>query len=313
MHDSILAVKKPGWFELRFVENHKKVHSNCAVCGRSMWLPKSKSAKYVTCGGACAEARYSASGNQERHKPKEVKPLRLWECKECKKEHVGGKARSIFCGSDCRIAFQEKSKQALIAERSRSCVHCAAVFVAKKSQIDDGHGKYCSRQCARDAGAFAHITSAENLAKATMARRKSVEKNGTKHKRGEESPQWRGGRSAAEERRREKSRSPEGRERLRAYRAANKEKVHEFRMRRRGRAYGRLPAGTVAKIGQLQKWLCAVCRCGVKDGYHVDHIVPLAKGGQHIASNIQILCPTCNVRKSAKDPIDFMQSRGFLL
>ena len=151
MPDSILAVKKPGWFELRFVEDHKKVHSNCAVCGRSMWLPKSKSAKYVTCGGACAEARYSASGNQERHKPKEVKPLRLWECKECKKEHVGGKARSIFCGSDCRIAFQEKSKQALIAERSRSCVHCAAVFVAKKSQIDDGHGKYCSQQCARDA------------------------------------------------------------------------------------------------------------------------------------------------------------------
>ena len=154
MPDSILAVKKPGWFELRFVEDHKKVHSNCAVCGRSMWLPKSKSAKYVTCGGACAEARYSASGNQERHKPKEVKSLRLWECKECKKEHVGGKARSIFCGSDCRIAFQEKSKQALIAERSRSCVHCAAVFVARKSQIDDGHGKYCSQQCARDAGAI---------------------------------------------------------------------------------------------------------------------------------------------------------------
>ena len=32
MPDSILAVKKPGWFELRFVEDHKKVHSNCAVC-----------------------------------------------------------------------------------------------------------------------------------------------------------------------------------------------------------------------------------------------------------------------------------------
>ena len=185
--------------------------------------------------------------------------------------------------------------------------------MARKSQIDDGHGKYCSQQCARDAGAFAHITNAENLAKATMARRKSVEKNGTKHKRGEESPLWLGGRSASDERQREKNRSPEGRERLRAYRAANKEKVHEFRMRRRGRAYGRLPAGTVAKIGQLQKWLCAVCRCGVKDGYHVDHIVPLAKGGQHVASNIQILCPTFNVRKSAKDPIDFMQSRGFLL
>ena len=313
MPDSILAVKKPGWFELRFVEDHKKVHSNCAVCGRSMWLPKSKSAKYVTCGGACAEARYSASGNQERHKPKEIKPLRLWECKECKKEHVGGKARSIFCGSDCRIAFQEKSKQALIAERSRSCVHCAAVFVAKKSQIDDGHGKYCSRQCARDAGAFAHITSAENLVRAAEARKASVAVHGTAHKKGAAHHSWKGGREASLERQRERWRTEGGKERLKKYRAENPEKVREFRHRRNGKKLGRLPPGTVKAIGTRQKWRCAVCRCSIKFKYHVDHITPIAKGGEHAPLNIQLLCPTCNMRKSAKDPIAFMQSKGFLL
>lgn len=266
MPDSILAAKKPGWFELRFAEDHKKVRSKCAVCERSMWLPESKSARYHTCG---SEA--------------------------------------------CKIGFRSKKRADFDIERQRPCLSCSAIFFPKKSQIDDGHGKYCSQQCARDAGACAHLTSAENMAKAAMARKKSIEKNGTKHKRGEESPFWRGGRSAVIERQRVRASSAEGLDRQRAYRKANKDKMREFRVRRRGRSYGRLPSGTVAKIGALQKWLCVVCRDGIKDKYHADHIVPLAKGGLHVAENIQLLCPTCNVRKSAKDPIDFMQSRGFLL
>lgn len=40
---------------------------------------------------------------------------------------------------------------------------------------------------------------------------------------------------------------------------------------------------------------------------------PLARGGTNQRTNLQLLCPPCNLSKSAKDPIDFMQSRGFLL
>lgn len=248
-----------------------------------------------------------------RRTPKNASPVRVWACKACGIEHAGGKASKVFCGAECHAAFRATSKAALIAERTRQCLHCGESFVVKKSQIDDGHGKYCTQQCARIAGAFDHLTTSDNLANAAKARAVSVAQNGTAHLRGEHSPLWRGGREAVVERQRQKGRSPEGLARQRLYRKANKEKVREFRMRRRGRSYGRLPPGTVAKIGQLQKWLCAVCRCGVKGKYHVDHIMPLAKGGQHVAANIQILCPACNVRKSAKDPIDFMQERGFLL
>ena len=42
-------------------------------------------------------------------------------------------------------------------------------------------------------------------------------------------------------------------------------------------------------------------------------IKPLARGGTNQRTNLQLLCPPCNLSKSAKDPIDFMQSRGFLL
>ena len=41
--------------------------------------------------------------------------------------------------------------------------------------------------------------------------------------------------------------------------------------------------------------------------------MPLARGGKHEASNLQLLCPPCNMSKNAKHPIDFMQQRGFLL
>jgi len=94
----------------------------------------------------------------------------------------------------------------------------------------------------------------------------------------------------------------------------NRQKTQEYAHKRSGIRLARLPAGTVAKIGSMQKWRCAVCRDSIRRGrYHKDHIVSLANGGEHAPHNIQLLCPTCNLKKGAKHPIDFMQSRGFLL
>lgn len=69
----------------------------------------------------------------------------------------------------------------------------------------------------------------------------------------------------------------------------------------------------VLQIGKLQKWKCAACRDPIENRYHVDHIQPLSNGGSNDRLNIQLLCPTCNTKKSAKDPIEFMQSKGFLI
>jgi len=45
-----------------------------------------------------------------------------------------------------------------------------------------------------------------------------------------------------------------------------------------------------------------VCLCGksLNDGYHIDHIIPVSRGGTTWPSNLQLLCPRCNLSKGSK-------------
>ena len=103
---------------------------------------------------------------------------------------------------------------------------------------------------------------------------------------------------------------------LKKYREANPEYVSTYgrnRCARKRNAIGNHTKNDILNLLVLQKSKCAICRYSIKDGYHVDHIIPLAKGGSNYKENLQLLCPTCNLSKNAKDPISFMQERGFLL
>ena len=80
------------------------------------------------------------------------------------------------------------------------------------------------------------------------------------------------------------------RNRLRAYRRGAPGFVRPADVRRKMREQGRR---------------CATCRTPLgpvharPPGYHIDHIEALANGGVNTPSNIQLLCPTCNLRKGA--------------
>lgn len=82
---------------------------------------------------------------------------------------------------------------------------------------------------------------------------------------------------------------------------------------RKKAATGSHSAADIREIFFAQRGKCGYCRIKVGKKYHVDHIVALVKGGSNNRRNLQILCGPCNNGKSAKDPIDFAQSRGMLL
>lgn len=105
-----------------------------------------------------------------------------------------------------------------------------------------------------------------------------------------------------------------------AYRDANPEKFSEKYRNRRARklkSEGTHTAADVKAIFESQRGLCASCETKLfksgKNRYHVDHIQPLAKGGSNGKENLQCLCPSCNLRKSAKDPYDWAKEIGKLL
>lgn len=76
---------------------------------------------------------------------------------------------------------------------------------------------------------------------------------------------------------------------------------------------GRVSKGLIDKLLALQRGRCTCCGEPLGDEYQIDHIMPLALGGQHVENNLQLLHKKCNLQKHAKHPIDFMRSKGYLL
>ncbi len=106
------------------------------------------------------------------------------------------------------------------------------------------------------------------------------------------------------------------RARAAAWRQENPEQCREQKRNRRARkrgADGTCSAAEAAAIRVVQQDRCAFCRVKLKGAGHLDHIVPLARGGSNWPRNLQWLCQPCNTSKSAADPIEFARRKGKLL
>lgn len=214
---------------------------------------------------------------------------------------VGQKAT---CSSKCRDTRAADDWSSL----ERPCETCGETFRPRPIQVAAGRGRFCSQACNTAARTALHAP--EVKAKAAEKLREGYASGEITKPIGSDSPLWKGGLAISRVRRRQSGKEAAS---LRAYRAANPDKVREFSQRRSGRMIDRLPRGTLSSIRLIQKDRCAICRAAVKGRGHFDHITPLAKGGKHEGRNIQLLCAPCNLRKNARDPIDHMQSLGWLL
>lgn len=56
------------------------------------------------------------------------------------------------------------------------------------------------------------------------------------------------------------------------------------------------------QIMERDNYTCQICGRYMPDGFglHIDHIVPISKGGRSVPENLQVLCAKCNLSKSNK-------------
>lgn len=94
----------------------------------------------------------------------------------------------------------------------------------------------------------------------------------------------------------------------RIWKKRNPEQVRALKIKRRARIKcvgGSFTGKDVKALRLAQKNRCYWCECSLESGHHIDHIWPLSKGGSNGPENICLACPTCNLTKNAKTPLEF--------
>jgi len=88
------------------------------------------------------------------------------------------------------------------------------------------------------------------------------------------------------------------REKSKQYRENNRHKCNELAARRRARVRSLTPENADLELIKLIYKACP-------EGYHVDHIIPIARGGLHHESNLAYLPGRVNDSKGAKTPEEY--------
>jgi len=81
------------------------------------------------------------------------------------------------------------------------------------------------------------------------------------------------------------------------------------RRRREAAAEGTHSKEDRARLYEEQKGRCYYGEKPLGSDAHLDHFVPLARGGSDGPDNLVLSCPSCNQRKGAKMPWEFMPER----
>jgi len=56
----------------------------------------------------------------------------------------------------------------------------------------------------------------------------------------------------------------------------------------------------IDNLMELQHGRCGYCGITLFDDYHIDHMIPLSRGGRNDVNNILLTCPSCNLEKHNK-------------
>jgi len=224
----------------------------------------------------------------------EIKAKRTHACLHCKKEYVTKRKHLSeghkFCSRECAFAHKAENTQPVYSKVFfNTCVVCTAAWVSKRKTV-----AWCSDECGKE-----------------RARRYSRRLNVAKH---EETIKQRECKECSN------LFTPAYGVKLRSFCSAECGSRHSKRnakATRKARLRGASQAESVdvLEIFRRDKWKCKCC--GIKTPWthrgtikptapELDHIMPLAEGGKHIKSNVQLLCRRCNNSKSSNSANDQM-------
>ena len=213
-----------------------------------------------------------------------------------------------YCKSSCRPLYGENNGNRKGGLIERSCNVCRSKLKVKQKTIKAGGGKYCSKEC-RASGVgrtnsearkkintpnclcivcskkFYLKSSAIKSGQGSYCSKLCMSKDYSARLSGQANPNYKDGRAS----------------------------VQSYYLNMRRSAEGSYTKEDIEFLFSTQRGKCVNCLKGISDGYHIDHIYPVSKGGTNYPSNLQLLCAQCNYKKSAKDPIDWAQQNGRLL
>ena len=101
-------------------------------------------------------------------------------------------------------------------------------------------------------------------------------------------------------------------ERWRKWREANPEKKSAQRQQRRAlkaNADGTSTAEQIKARFQYHENRCYYCGDN-ESGLHVEHRIPLSRGGSNWPANLVPSCPSCNLQKGTKTETEFKKNKG---
>lgn len=96
------------------------------------------------------------------------------------------------------------------------------------------------------------------------------------------------------------------------WRRANRDKARSYVRNRRARlkqASGTHTGEDIARQLRGQRGACWWCGKRFGSTYHVDHRIPISRGGSNGPENIVLTCPACNLKKNDKMPWEMANPR----
>lgn len=254
------------------------LYKNCITCNKEFYVIKSEATARKYCCHQC-----SVKSGKDHHRF--GGGLMEICCLNCNKTFYTKKSRvekgAKFCCLNCM--GQYKSSNPHLYKRTKNncvCKNCNKEFHLKACAIKRGGGSYCSKLCRYESQ------------KVTMI--------------GIRNPNYRHGRTYEPGFYKETSKK---------WIINNKHKISLYARKQksiRRSLEGKFSIKEIMDMKIKQRQKCAFCFKSIKKKYHIDHIMPVKLGGQNYIWNIQLLCPTCNMRKGAKHPNDWAAENGRL-